>query len=688
MPQAETLGEISVEEANLFLYAITTTIIAMSTSNLCAVGQVFVDLPAAKKAIASYVIDNGESYKVLRSEKLLYIICCKGDTNCKFSIRATTSSSKSKGPITSIRIMQPHTCSPATHYNFRHTNSRKYLMDHHRGSIALNRATTIAQIRCNEKQLYGNEITYLAAYRCRQTLREELDGKEEHDFAKMEDLSAQIEAKDTSSRTKLVIDQMSDPCRNAWQSMRPFLAVDACHCISRYKQTLFIAVGVDGDNQILPLCWGIAQGENFQNWLLFLQFVKSSLYDSDNFDEAAAQTRATLVIMSDRQKGLKKALQEVFQGASMAHCAQHIAANIQSRYGIAARELWWPMVYARTKQEYDIALQALKAHNHHAGIYAQKINPELYAAYAFPVPRFGHNTSNIVESLNGSWKDIRNMTPLHMLCSIWSTVMETVANRQNRQFKEAIICQAIKHLFDKRLATARRYQVILSSSTVFQVTNEEGKDYIVNLRKKTCSCAQFREYGGPCSHAIQAAKAVQVDPYTLFREEYLVSEYKQGYRYSIPPILFQDLAMNHIQPPLVTRRAGRPPTKRVRKRTALQDRTNRCSNVWCRERGHNKRSCQTVETEGEVIDREDETTTGMSSSEDEGTRVSRIARAKVVRKRGLIAKALGMNLRSGKRRAVELSSGSDIALGGGSKTGDTSDDEEGNKTLDEIVVAT
>jgi hypothetical protein len=95
-----------------------------------------------------------------------------------------------------------------------------------------------------------------------------------------------------------------------------------------------------------------------------------------------------------------------------------------------------------------------------------------------------------------------------------------------------------------------------------------------------------------------------------------------------------------------------------------------------------------VETEGEVIDREDETTTGMSSSEDEGTRVSRIARAKVVRKRGLIAKALGMNLRSGKRRAVELSSGSDIALGGGSKTGDTSDDEEGKKTLDEIVVAT
>jgi hypothetical protein len=188
-------------------------------------------------------------------------------------------------------------------------------MDYYRGSITLNRATTIAQIRCNEKQLYSNEITYLAAHRCRQALQEELDSKEEHDFAKMEDLRNRSEAQDTSSRTKLVIDWTTDrfsslficptACRNAWQPMRPFLAVDACHCISRYKQTLFIAVGVDGDNQILPLCWGIAQRENFQNWLLFLQFVKSSLYGSDNFDEAGAQTRATLVIMSDRQKGLK-----------------------------------------------------------------------------------------------------------------------------------------------------------------------------------------------------------------------------------------------------------------------------------------------------------------------------------------------------------------------------------------------
>ena len=191
-----------------------------------------------------------------------------------------------------------------------------------------------------------------------------------------------------------------------------------------------------------------------------------------------------------------------------------------------------------------------------------------------------------------------------LLTQVWSKVTETNANRQNRQFEDAVLCPTVKHVFDKRLGAARRYRVIPSSSIVFQVTNKQGKNYIVNLRKKFCSCAQFHEYGEPGSHAIQAAKAVQVDQYTLLREEYLVKQYMQGYRRSIPPILSQDLIMDHTQPPLVTRR--RPLTKRVRKRVAI--RTNRCSNILCLERGRNKRSCQTVEI---AFHRQDETSSGV-----------------------------------------------------------------------------
>jgi hypothetical protein len=74
-----------------------------------------------------------------------------------------------------------------------------------------------------------------------------------------------------------------------------------------------------------------------------------------------------------------------------------------------------------------------------------------------------------------------------------------------------------------------------------------------------------------------------------------------------------------------------------------------------------------VDVEGEVIERADETSTGVSSSEDEATRVSRIVKAKAVRKRGLIAKAQGTNLRKWRKRVVELSSDDDIVLEGGSR---------------------
>jgi hypothetical protein len=75
----------------------------MNTPTVCTVGQLFPDLPTAKNAIAAYVIDNSESYKVRNSNKERYTLVCK-DKSCKFTIRATTS--KSKG--TTIRTMKPH----------------------------------------------------------------------------------------------------------------------------------------------------------------------------------------------------------------------------------------------------------------------------------------------------------------------------------------------------------------------------------------------------------------------------------------------------------------------------------------------------------------------------------------------------------------------------------------------------
>ena len=63
--------------------------------------------------------------------------------------------------------------------------------------------------------------------------------------------------------------------------------------------------------------------------------------------------------MSDREKGFTKAVSEVLPNARHSHSCQHIAANVQSRFGITCRELFWSAAYARTKAEFDTAVDAM-----------------------------------------------------------------------------------------------------------------------------------------------------------------------------------------------------------------------------------------------------------------------------------------------------------------------------------------
>jgi hypothetical protein len=119
----------------------------------------FDSIEAAREAIRRYVLDNGESFKSGKSDKKRFYIKCK-ERGCGFGIRAN----KSTKGVVSITIFEPHTCSPAVHYNNRQAHSVSYLMEHHRASIIDNRKITIAQIQSNERLQFSNKIGYMLAY--------------------------------------------------------------------------------------------------------------------------------------------------------------------------------------------------------------------------------------------------------------------------------------------------------------------------------------------------------------------------------------------------------------------------------------------------------------------------------------------------------------------------------------------
>jgi hypothetical protein len=71
----------------------------------------FESIQAACDAIKRFVLDQGESFEVEKSDKKRFTVVCK--ERCGFRILA----SKSTTDVVSISRFKPHTCSPAVYYN-------------------------------------------------------------------------------------------------------------------------------------------------------------------------------------------------------------------------------------------------------------------------------------------------------------------------------------------------------------------------------------------------------------------------------------------------------------------------------------------------------------------------------------------------------------------------------------------
>ena len=53
--------------------------------------------------------------------------------------------------------------------------------------------------------------------------------------------------------------------------------VDGTFLTGQYKGQILIAIGVDGNNQIIPLAMAFVEGENFPSWVWFFWQVKIAI---------------------------------------------------------------------------------------------------------------------------------------------------------------------------------------------------------------------------------------------------------------------------------------------------------------------------------------------------------------------------------------------------------------------------
>ncbi|KAG7353752.1 MULE transposase domain containing protein [Nitzschia inconspicua] len=103
--------------------------------------------------------------------------------------------------------------------------------------------------------------------------------------------------------------------RRSLQHVRPVLSLDGAHLLSKWKGTLYIASVQTACSNIYPVSFAILKdGEDAEGWK----------WHPDNRCRFCYFT-----VISDRQKGLIQALQQVFPDNHHCFCSVHIARNVE-----------------------------------------------------------------------------------------------------------------------------------------------------------------------------------------------------------------------------------------------------------------------------------------------------------------------------------------------------------------------
>ena len=159
----------------------------------------------------------------------------------------------------------------------------------------------------------------------------------------------------------------------------------------------------------------MVESENKDSWRYF--FVHLIIAIPKLVDEPT-------VFISDRDKGLGAADDELGGNILRAVCAQHLKDNFTTRFSRTLKPLFWKIVRANSVARFDGLIQQLREVNPLAAQYLLDAQPELWAKAHFDGTRFGHDTSNVVETVNKTLLLNRESPIVILLNSIWNRVMD------------------------------------------------------------------------------------------------------------------------------------------------------------------------------------------------------------------------------------------------------------------------
>lgn len=127
--------------------------------------------------------------------------------------------------------------------------------------------------------------------------------------------------------------------------------------------------------------------------------------------------------------------------------------------------------------------------------------------------------------------------------------------------------------FQKELEESNQYLVTPQErenlvALAYRANAGAQKTRLVQLKARKCSCLAFQDHKIPCRHAIAVCRFFNVKPEEYIAKFYEITEYREQYKYSLLPVLLDDLEPDGVtKPPPDAPSRGRRAKKRMKRKT-------------------------------------------------------------------------------------------------------------------------
>ncbi|XP_061353582.1 uncharacterized protein LOC133298332 [Gastrolobium bilobum] len=519
------------------------------------VGMEFVSLQLFKNDVKDYNIDLGRQFKWLKNDKVRARAKCSND-ECDWTIYCSWNNKMKAFQIKTFNNI--HTCCRL----FRNKRaSRDWVAKKLEKRLMTQPNMTKAEAYDHMKEEYKVHVHLKKVTKALQKDKAKIEGCEKEQYAKLRDYLGELLRSNPGSTCQMQLGRMP--------------------------------------TKVSVIAYAIVDSETKENWKWFLTLLQEDIGPHAVFGWN---------FISDQQKGLIPALQEVMPGAYHRFCVQHVWKNFIKQWkDKAIRAMVWECSRCTTVPQFQQCMARLKVKNEAAWKYLDGIQPSSWVkAYFRHWPKCDNIINNMAEVWNAKIVGYRSKSIITLLEELRCYIMRRMAAHQRvLGTVRGKIASAQQLKLDQLKVLSNSWTPTWTGNLQQDMYEVSGKgDRVgVNLTTHTCACNVWQLTGLPCEHAI-AAICHKNEPAENYVHQWLtVDALHATYEHTLNPVNSDKYwpASDEPKPlpPKLKRPIGRP--KKHRKKDPTEDqgsmtkkvkRTYEAKCSKCGQIGHYGKSCK------------------------------------------------------------------------------------------------